>query len=89
MRILRDFCGKQWSGNESKLRDWYSDIDDTAPLVLARIVCQRTNLWYDSSLRRSYGKLLVWFVVLVVVLLIVVASLRNLRSWTSSPSLRP
>ena len=53
MRILRDFCGKQWSGNESKLRDWYSDIDDTAPLVLARIVCQRTNLWYDSSLRRS------------------------------------
>ncbi len=78
MRILREFCGKQWSGNESKLRDWYSDIDDTAPLVLARIVCQRTNLWYDSSLRRSYGKLLVWFVVLVVVLLIVVASLRNL-----------
>jgi hypothetical protein len=41
------------------LTDWYPKIVGTVPLSLARIVCQRTNLWYDSKLRRFYGKVLV------------------------------
>jgi hypothetical protein len=73
-----DAAARNWSGDEKKLLDWYSDVDDTAPLRLARIVCQRTNLWYDSSLRRSYGKLLVCLAVVVVLLLVVVASVRDL-----------
>jgi hypothetical protein len=73
-----DAAARRWTGDEKKLTDWYSDIDGTAPLPLARIVCQRTNLWYDSSLRRSYGKVLICLVAAVVVLLIVVASSRNL-----------
>jgi hypothetical protein len=73
-----DAAARKWSGDEKKLLDWYSDIDGTAPLTLARIVCQRTNLWYDSSLRRSYGKILVCLVVIVVLLLVLVASIRDL-----------
>jgi hypothetical protein len=73
-----DAAARTWSGDEKKLIDWYSDIDGTASLALARIVCQRTNLWYDSSLRRSYGKVLICLVAVVVVLPIVVASSQNL-----------
>ncbi len=73
-----DAAARKWSGNEAHLLDWYTDIAGDAPLPLARIVCQRTNLWYDSSLRRRYGKLLIGVVTVVIVLLIVVAAVRNL-----------
>jgi hypothetical protein len=73
-----DAAARKWSGNEAHLLDWYTNIDDNAPLPLARIVCQRTNLWYDSLLRRRYGKILIGIVTAVIVLLIVVAAVRNL-----------
>jgi hypothetical protein len=41
--------------DDKKLRGWYPESVGTAPLHLARIICQRTNLRYDSQLRRSYG----------------------------------
>lgn len=41
--------------DDSKLRGWYPEGVGAAPLHLARIICQRTNLRYDSQLRRSYG----------------------------------
>src|SRR5262245_15577569 len=41
--------------NDDKLRDWYSPVVGKVPIHLARIICQRTNLWYDAQLRRYYG----------------------------------
>jgi hypothetical protein len=73
-----DAAARRWSGDEKDLLNWYSDIDGTVPLALARIVCQRTNLWYDSSLRRSYGRILICIVIAVIVLLIAVAASFNL-----------
>jgi hypothetical protein len=43
------------NGNEGVLRDWYPVAVGTIPIHMARIICQRTNLWYDSQLRRRYG----------------------------------
>jgi hypothetical protein len=43
--------------NDEKLRGWYPEAVGQAPLHLARIICQRTNLRYDSQLRRSYGEI--------------------------------
>lgn len=40
---------------DEKLRDWYPTVVGSAPLHLARVICQRTNLWYDAQLRRHYG----------------------------------
>jgi SMODS-associating 4TM effector domain len=37
------------------LENWYPLAVGQVPLHLARIICQRTNLWYDSKLRRQYG----------------------------------
>ncbi len=36
------------------LEDWYPKAVGTLPLYQARLVCQRTNSWWDSKLRRRY-----------------------------------
>ena len=40
--------------DESRLKDWYPANSRKLPSHLARLVCQRTNLWYDSQLRDTY-----------------------------------
>lgn len=54
---LIDEAASVWSGEARKrlILDWYPPVVGAAPLHLARIICQRTNLWYDSRLRRRYG----------------------------------
>jgi hypothetical protein len=42
-------------GTDDQLRGWYPAVVAEAPLHLGRLICQRTNLWYDSRLRRHYG----------------------------------
>jgi hypothetical protein len=74
-------AASRWVGVEkiAKLRDWYPAAVGCAPLPLARIICQRTNLWYDSNLRQAYGTLIVWFAVVVAAGLIVAALALDLR----------
>jgi hypothetical protein len=40
------------------LENWYPAEVATLPLSAARFVCQRTNLWWDSTLRKRYAILL-------------------------------
>ncbi|MGF6463074.1 hypothetical protein ACVKU6_003047 [Stenotrophomonas sp. PvP086] len=46
------------AARESELRDWYPQSVDPLPMSSARLVCQRTNLWYDSNLRDDYQRCL-------------------------------
>ncbi|MEQ7154154.1 S-4TM family putative pore-forming effector [Brevundimonas aurifodinae] len=39
------------------LIDWYPNEVGQASLSLGRLICQRTNLWYDGRLRRLNGSL--------------------------------
>lgn len=50
-------AASKWKGEEKlkSIQDWYPPSVARAPLHLARIICQRTNLWYDSTLRRRYA----------------------------------
>jgi len=41
-----------------RLRNWYSPRVDELPIAAARIVCQRSNLWWDAELRRLFVTLL-------------------------------
>lgn len=53
----------------SHLRDWYSPVVSRLSLPLARLVCQRTNAWWDSTLRKRYCaslKVLLWGLVVFV-----------------------
>lgn len=38
-----------------KLKDWYPIAIQELRLPLARLVCQRSNLWWDAELRRRYA----------------------------------
>ncbi|SFQ34161.1 S-4TM family putative pore-forming effector [Variovorax sp. 770b2] len=37
------------------LEDWYSVVVGSLPLPMARLVCQRTNCWWDAEQRRKYA----------------------------------
>jgi len=54
----------------SHLIDWYSPAVSRLSVSLARLVCQRTNAWWDSTLRRRYCaslKALLWALVIFLV----------------------
>ena len=46
----------------AKLKDWYPKIDNRISEPLARLLCQRSNLWWDSKLRRRYA---FWLAIIV------------------------
>ena len=54
--LVHSLSSRYLSGKpDPKLFDWYPTVVGEAPIHLARIICQRTNLWYDAMLRRCYG----------------------------------
>lgn len=72
--VFADSCRKLSEKDEQRLINWYPLVVKVLPLHLARLVCQRTNLWYDSALRKRYR-----FVLLIgCALLIAVAGLTSL-----------
>ncbi len=46
--------------------NWYSSAVAKLPLAQARILCQRTNLFWDSKLRRKYAAAIVGLLVVIV-----------------------
>lgn len=46
------------ASNIEKIKDWYSPTIGVLPLATARILCQRTNCWWDSKLRNNYSNFL-------------------------------
>lgn len=61
------------SQNDDAIRDWYPVVVGELPIHLGRIVCQRTNLWYDSTLRRMYGRTVLGIAVVVALALFATA----------------
>jgi hypothetical protein len=72
----RSFAARR---DDAKIVDWYPLAAGEMPLSLGRIVCQRTNLRYDSQLRRSFGAVIVTVVALVIGGLVVAGLLQNLN----------
>lgn len=60
------------------LRDWYPAGLASLPLHVARIICQRSNRWWDARLRRVFRVGLLCSVVLISVSLTFVALARQL-----------
>lgn len=44
------------TNDDEALKNWYPLAAGTMPLYVGRIICQRTNLFYDAKLRRYVGK---------------------------------
>ena len=58
---------EKWAHRMPSLQNWYSGRVDELPLHVGRIVCQRTNCWWDSTQRRTYADWLVGSVAIVFV----------------------
>ena len=54
------------------LKDWYSPAVGELPLHVARLVCQRSNCWWDSKQRRRYA---LWIAILATSLFLLVLGL--------------
>jgi hypothetical protein len=57
---------------DDTLVDWYPPVVGKVDLHLARIVCQRTNLWYDSKVRRRYGSALITVAAILAILFTII-----------------
>lgn len=53
-QVFEGGCKTLRERDEKRLLDWYPLAVRSLPLHLARLVCQRTNIWYDSELRKRY-----------------------------------
>ena len=60
---------KRGNPNCFSLQDWYPISVGQLPIAQARIICQRSNVWWDSQLRRRYSR---WIIVTLVALTITV-----------------
>lgn len=61
---------KKSTSRISPLNNWYPPVVGNLPLEVARIVCQRSNCWWDSKQRRTYAAWVIAgvFITLVVIL---------------------
>ena len=66
------------ASNVEKIRNWYSIKVGELPLSTARILCQRTNCWWDSKLRERYSTFLKFTSIIVFSSIIIVGLLSNL-----------
>ncbi|NNM78032.1 hypothetical protein HJG53_14085 [Sphingomonas sp. ID1715] len=65
--------------DDSNILNWYPVAAGDLPLALGRIVCQRTNLRYDSQLRRSFGTIIIVVVAVVVIGLLIAGLAQDLN----------
>jgi len=63
---------EKWKNEMPTLKDWYSQKVDELPLHVGRVICQRSNCWWDSAQRRQYAN---WLVGAVAMIFFVICSL--------------
>lgn len=64
--------------NVEKIKDWYSPIVGELSIKTARILCQRTNCWWDSKLRKRFSNTLQFGSVSIFILLLILSYVINL-----------
>ena len=63
---------KQNKSDYSALENWYPVSIKPLPIHIARIICQRTNVWWDASLRRRYSMGVVIFLISLTTIVILI-----------------
>lgn len=64
--------------NVEKIKDWYSPSVAALPLTVARILCQRTNCWWDSKLREKYSMFVKFTGIAVFSVMLIIGFISNL-----------
>lgn len=78
--LIKNYSDKYNKSNTNMptVRDWYPVSVNELPLTLGRIVCQRSNCWWDSSQRRSYANFLALSLLVVVFSMLLIGVLNHL-----------
>jgi len=71
-------AASSFGGDRSKLVDWYPNNIAPLPVHLARIVCQRSNCWWDAQLRRNYGWSIIGVLCVAAVLALTIGLIRGM-----------
>jgi hypothetical protein len=71
--LLNYNAHKKIKTNIEKIRDWYPNNINELPISIARIICQRTNCWWDSKLRIRYSNFLKYFAIIVFILIFIIS----------------
>lgn len=58
--------------------NWYEPEVADLPITAARIICQRTNVTYDTRVRKWYSACLLWIVIIVGILLVAFGTYQGL-----------
>lgn len=65
-RPAPEIISKYSNGKNDKFHNWYPIPIGELPESAARIVCQRSNLWWDAELRRTYSRWIAGILILMV-----------------------
>jgi hypothetical protein len=76
----RRYWEKRFSGDESRKKDWYVDIEGLPP-GHAVLLCQRENLSWDARLRRIWGTSLQMLAVALIVLGLLIGWYADWKVW--------
>jgi hypothetical protein len=57
---VREYCQGFPARREIELKNWYPEVVSKIPHQMGVVLCQRTNLWYDSELRLRYAEMVKW-----------------------------
>lgn len=71
--LIRKYSKKSKLNNKevSKMRNWYSINIQTLKTNIATILCQRTNIYYDFSMRKHYNSSMKTFVAITFIILLI------------------
>jgi len=82
--IIQEFNKKYKSKNNnySDLEDWYSCSIINAPILYARLICQRSNIWWDSQLRIRYANTFFITFIIFTFIIFIIGCVRNFNFQT-------
>lgn len=67
--------------NYKKLSDWYDPIVSKLPLTVGALVCMRTNVVYDQSLRKAYSTVCYVLTFIAIIVVAVLGMWNNTGMW--------
>lgn len=65
--------------NPLPLSNWYPTVVGSLPIDMARIVCQRSNCWWDSNQRKHYATLVVTTLAVICLSILIVGFIGGLN----------
>lgn len=76
--ILGDVLNSFPTKDYSKLRDWYSPAVGKIDLTYAQLLCQRSNVWWDTHLRERYSTAIVVCMIVAISITVLLSLLLDL-----------